>query len=155
MRIAALVLALLWVAFDYVTKQWALSTLADQSIVVNEYMNFALAFNRGAAFSFLADHGGWQRWLFLGLAVVVSIWLIYAILTEKPQWLMLLGYGSILGGAIGNGYDRMAHGYVVDFIQWHYQNYYWPTFNVADIAICTGVALIIGGWLFTKSAAKT
>lgn len=154
MRIAALLLALAWLIADYLSKQWALGALAQQPIIVNEYMNFALAFNRGAAFSFLADHGGWQRWFFTGLAATVGVWLVYAILTEQRRWLMLLGYGSILGGAVGNAYDRIVHGHVIDFIQWHYQRYYWPTFNIADVAICIGVALLIVAWLFGKPSAE-
>lgn len=154
MRITAFIVAILWLIADYFSKQWALDALSAQSIYVNEYMNFALAFNRGAAFSFLADHSGWQRWLFTGLAVAVSVWLIYAILTEPRRWLSLLGYGSIMGGAIGNAYDRLAYGHVVDFIQWHYKGWYWPTFNIADTAITCGVALLIASWLFSKPSRK-
>ena len=150
MRIAAFIVAALWLIADYFSKQWALDVLSVQSIYVNEFMNFALAFNRGAAFSFLAEHDGWQRWLFTGLAVVVSLWLAYAILTEPRRWLPLLGYGSIMGGAIGNAYDRLVYGHVVDFIQWHYKGWYWPTFNVADVGITIGVILLLAAWLFGK-----
>lgn len=141
-----------WFAADYFSKLWALDALANKPIVVNDWMNFYLAFNRGAAFSFLSDSGGWQRWLFISLAVVVALYLVYALLFEQLNGLARLGYAAILGGAVGNLYDRWTHGHVIDFIQWHYQDYYWPTFNIADVAITVGVIAVIFASIFGKHA---
>jgi signal peptidase II len=101
--------------------------------------------NEGAAFSFLSDAGGWQRWVFIGLAVAVSgailVWLRR--LPAKGQALLASGLSLILGGALGNVIDRVLHGYVIDFIRVHYEEHYFPAFNVADSAISIGAALIV------------
>ncbi|ABQ13650.1 signal peptidase II [Dichelobacter nodosus] len=128
---------------DYYSKYWALTELGARKIVVNTYMNFILAFNHGAAFSFLARAGGWQRWLFAGFAGIVALWLIMTLLTKSHHWLMSVSYACILGGAVGNLYDRVVYGYVIDFIQWHYRTFYWPVFNLADVAITLGVILML------------
>lgn len=128
---------------DYYSKYWALTELGARKIVVNTYMNFILAFNHGAAFSFLARAGGWQRWLFAGFAGIVALWLIMTLLTKSHHWLMNVSYACILGGAVGNLYDRVVYGYVIDFIQWHYRTFYWPVFNLADVAITLGVILML------------
>ena len=142
-QILSLIIAAVWIAADYFSKLWALDSLAQHSIKVNDYMNFHLAFNKGAAFSFLANQGGWQQWFFIGLAVLVSLWLLYVLMVENLDSLSRFGYASILGGALANAHDRLVYGHVVDFIQWHYQDYYWPIFNIADVAITIGVATII------------
>ena len=83
----------------------------------------------------------------MGIATVIGLWLCYAIVFERTNALTRLAYASILGGAIGNLYDRILHGKVVDFISWHIGNAYWPTFNVADVGICVGVGLLVIAWL--------
>ena len=140
-------IAAAWLGVDYVTKVWADSVLREGPIVVNSWMNFSLAYNKGAAFSFLSNEGGWQRWFFTAIAVVIGLWLLIAILREKLHPLLFIAYGSILGGALGNLYDRLTHGHVIDFIQWHYQGKAWPTFNIADVGICVGVGAMALLWL--------
>ncbi len=147
-------MAAAWFAADYFSKEWALTTLSQHSIQVNDWMNFRLAFNPGAAFSFLAGQDGWQRWFFAALAVVVSLWLLYSLMVDKLSILSRIGYAAILGGAVGNLYDRLIHGHVIDFIQWHYQNHYWPTFNIADVGITVGVATVILDGLFNRKASR-
>jgi signal peptidase II len=103
-----------------------------------------LAHNTGAAFSFLASAGGWQRWFLAAVAgvvsVVVAVWLTRL---EPRQRILGLSLGLILGGGLGNLIDRVTLGYVVDFISWHYEEWYWPAFNIADSAICLGAVLLL------------
>ncbi|MEM1404559.1 MAG: signal peptidase II [Pseudomonadota bacterium] len=108
------------------------------------WLNMTLHHNEGAAFSFLSDAGGWQRWFFAVLAVAVSTTLVVWLrqLTREQRWLAL-GLSLVLGGAIGNLVDRLRLGYVVDFISVHYETWYFPTFNVADAAISVGATLIV------------
>ena len=138
-------LAALLVLADQWTKQLALEhlTLATRD-VVTPFFDLTLAFNRGAAFSFLSDAGGWQRGFFTTISVVVSAVIVGWIwrLGSGQRWLAL-GLALILGGALGNLYDRVALGYVVDFISLHYQHYYWPAFNLADSAITGGALLLV------------
>ncbi|MGQ9425508.1 signal peptidase II [Gilvimarinus sp. F26214L] len=150
--IAALILVL-----DQITKLWAESALAGGEVVVlTSWFRLELAYNTGAAFSLLYDAGGWQRWLFSGLAIAVSvgivIWIarLVASRTAGRHW-ELLALALILGGALGNVYDRILLGHVVDFVVWHYQQYHWPTFNIADSAISVGAALLIVDMLFVQS----
>lgn len=148
--------SILAIVLDQITKNWASAALGDgSSYVVFSWFKFQLAHNYGAAFSFLGDASGWQRWMFSVLAVVVSIVLIVWIVktvqrNEKGRWCELLALSLILGGAIGNVYDRLLLGYVVDFIVWHYQDNYFPTFNIADSAICSGAALMIFDMFFLQ-----
>lgn len=108
------------------------------------WLNMTLHHNQGAAFSFLSDAGGWQRWFFAVLAVAVSATLVVWLrqLNQQQRWLAL-GLSLVLGGAIGNLVDRLRLGYVVDFISVHYDTWYFPTFNIADAAISVGAALIV------------
>ena len=108
------------------------------------WLNMTLHHNQGAAFSFLSDAGGWQRWFFAVLAVAVSATLVVWLrqLTQQQRWLAF-GLSLVLGGAIGNLVDRLRLGYVVDFISVHYDTWYFPTFNIADAAISVGAALIV------------
>lgn len=149
-QVLSLLIAIAWIAGDYFSKNWALSTLSQQTIQVNSWFNLNLAFNPGAAFSFLAGQGGWQRWFFAGLAIVVALWLLYSLFFDRLNGLTRFGYASILGGALGNMYDRLVHGKVIDFIQWHYQNHAWPTFNIADVAITVGVTMVLLGTIVNK-----
>ncbi|MGY6277454.1 signal peptidase II [Methylomonas sp. MgM2] len=115
-----------------------------ESIPVMPYFNLTYAHNTGAAFSFLAQAGGWQRWLFAGLAIVMSgIIAVWLMRLEKHETLMAIALSMILGGAIGNLIDRVAYGYVIDFLDVYYKHWHWPAFNIADSAICIGVGLIL------------
>ena len=132
------------IGLDQLTKSWITSgfQLGD-SITITSFFNLVLAYNTGAAFSFLAGAGGWQRVFFIAIAAVASIVIVY--LMRKPQnhTLMNAALALILGGAIGNVIDRVRLGHVVDFIQVHGAGYYFPAFNVADSAITVGAALLI------------
>jgi len=134
------------VVVDQITKIAADSQLIlNQSRVeITSWFNLTLHYNPGAAFSFLSDAGGWQRWFFTivsaGVSIVLLVWLYRLSRQEKIlTWSLAL----ILGGAIGNLIDRVAYGHVIDFIQWHYQGSYFPTFNIADSAITLGAVLLI------------
>ena len=111
--------------------------------VIPGLLNFVLAYNPGAAFSFLADAGGWQKFFFTALAFAVSGWLGWQMLRGGQSRMMNLASALIIGGALGNVIDRLIHGHVIDFIQVYYQHYYWPAFNIADSAICLGAALMV------------
>lgn len=138
--VAALVLVL-----DGWTKALA-TRLLDYGVprVITPQFNFTLLHNRGAAFSLLSEAGGWQQWLLGGIALAVSVAIIVA-LRRLPRTAHRQGVGLalVLGGAIGNLGDRLRLGYVVDFIQVHYRDLYWPAFNVADSAITVGAGLLI------------
>jgi signal peptidase II len=138
-------LALVLVLLDQWTKGLASARLEyARPLEVLPVLNFTLHHNPGAAFSFLNDAGGWQRWFFSAIAFVVSLVLCVWLSRLKPQeWLLGLSLAMILGGAVGNLWDRLALGYVVDFISVHYHGSYFPTFNVADSAISVGAALMI------------
>ena len=132
------------VALDQITKFTVTSRFQlGDSVTITSFFNMVLAYNTGAAFSFLADAGGWQRIFFTIIAVIASIVII--VLLRKPQnhRLFNAALALILGGAIGNLIDRVLLGHVVDFIQVHAGGYYWPAFNVADSAITIGAALLI------------
>ena len=138
-------LSLLIVVLDQFTKWLATGQLSygEQIAVIPAYFNITLLHNTGAAFSFLSDAGGWQRWFFaviaLGVSVGITIWL--SRLHPSQRWLAI-ALGLVLGGAIGNLWDRLHLGYVVDFIQVYYQQWYWPAFNVADSAITVGATML-------------
>ena len=115
-----------------------------ESIPLIPYFNLTYVHNTGAAFSFLAQAGGWQRWLFAGLAVVMSsIIAVWLHRLQKHETLMAVALAFVLGGAIGNLIDRVAYGYVIDFLDVYYQDWHWPAFNIADSAICIGVGLML------------
>jgi signal peptidase II len=138
-------LAVVVVILDQLTKYIASTSLEMlQPVAVMPMFNWTLMHNTGAAFSFLADAGGWQRWFFAIIALVVSIVIVLWIkrLEQHEKW-QAIALALILGGAIGNVIDRIWLGYVVDFIQVYYQQWYWPAFNIADSAIFVGVAMII------------
>ena len=139
-------LALVIFALDWLTKQYVEASIAyGQSIPVLPFFDLTLRYNTGAAFSFLADAGGWQRWFFsfIALAVVVGIsWRLVIVATTNR--LEALSLSLILGGAVGNLYDRLVYGHVVDFLEFHWQqSWYFPAFNVADSAITIGVVLML------------
>ncbi|WP_131781407.1 signal peptidase II [Legionella gresilensis] len=140
-----LLLSLLVICIDQLSKFWAATQLLPyQPEPLLPMVNFTLAYNTGAAFSFLSNAGGWQRWLFAIFSLVMSaVLLIWLLRTPKHLKLQLTGISLVLGGAIGNLYDRAIVGYVVDFIQVYYKNFYWPVFNIADSAICIGAFLLL------------
>jgi signal peptidase II len=129
---------------DQITKWWAQMSLPmAQPIKVTDFLNWFLIYNPGAAFSFLSQAGGWQRWFFtvIGIvAAIVIIWLLQKNAHDRPFCLAL---SLILGGAIGNVLDRLLYGAVVDFIDVHYDGWHWPAFNIADSAISIGATLIV------------
>nr|VFJ61737.1 MAG: signal peptidase II [Candidatus Kentron sp. FM]VFJ62763.1 MAG: signal peptidase II [Candidatus Kentron sp. FM]VFK09311.1 MAG: signal peptidase II [Candidatus Kentron sp. FM] len=136
--------AALIVILDQGTKYLA-STLLEPHVpvVILPFLNFTLTHNPGAAFSFLSDAGGWQRWLFAGLSAAVSIVLIgWLHGIERGRLLLPAALTLVLGGALGNLWDRLVQGAVVDFIDLHYRGWHWPTFNVADSAITVGAFLL-------------
>lgn len=139
-------LALVVIVLDQWTKHLAQTHLTfAEPVPVLPFLNWTLLYNYGAAFSFLADQGGWQKWFFSGLALVVSLG-IMAFLVRVPRKAKLLstGLALVLGGALGNLIDRVRLGHVVDFIHIHYQNVWnYPAFNIADSAITLGVILIL------------
>jgi signal peptidase II len=114
------------------------------STTITSFFNIVRAHNTGAAFSFLAAASGWQRWLFTGIAVAAVVFIIWMLRTHPGQKLFCLSLACILGGAVGNLVDRLLHGYVVDFLQFHYAGWYFPAFNVADSGITLGaIGLIV------------
>ena len=145
-RLSWLWLTLLVLVIDQASKVYFDSALQmyQQVVIIPDYFSWTLAYNTGAAFSFLADSGGWQRWLFALIAVVVSAVLVVWLkrLGRDDTWLAI-ALALILGGALGNLYDRIAYGHVIDFILVHWQNrWYFPAFNFADSAICVGAVML-------------
>lgn len=115
-----------------------------ESIAIFPYFNLTYVHNTGAAFSLLSEAGGWQRWLFAALAIIISIILsIWLARLKKHETLLAVALALVLGGAIGNLIDRLAYGYVIDFLDVYVRNWHWPAFNVADSAISVGVFLIL------------
>ena len=133
------------VIVDYLSKQMAEASLTlYQPVPVWPFFNLTLMYNYGAAFSFLSDAGGWQRWFFAGLAGLVSIVIIWWLKgTDRRQRLHAIALALILGGALGNLWDRLLLGYVVDFLDVYYASWHWPAFNVADSAITVGAVLMV------------
>lgn len=144
-------LSVLVIALDQGTKYLAATQLTF-AIPEPVFSGFSLLLlhNTGAAFSFLSDADGWQRWFFIGLASVVSIVLLVWIkrLSENERW-TAIALAMILGGAIGNVIDRVMHGYVIDFLDFYYDKWHWPAFNLADSAISLGAAILIIHGLFS------
>ncbi len=143
-------LSLLVVVLDQWSKYWIVANFREYEVLtVWPVFNLTLVYNTGAAFSFLSDAGGWQRWFFVTVGVLVSlvmvIWL--ARLQPRERW-TALGLALVVGGAVGNLIDRVVLGKVVDFLQWHWQDWYWPSFNLADSAITLGVILLLLDGLF-------
>jgi signal peptidase II len=154
-------LSLAILAIDQLSKQLAVFWLVySEPKVFLPFFNFTLLYNEGAAFSFLSDAGGWQRWFFASIALSVSVLLIAWILRlDDKKRLEISGLSLILGGAVGNLWDRLMLGHVIDFVDWYYpaegsclyffysrsdlQSCHWPAFNIADSAILVGVALLI------------
>jgi signal peptidase II len=147
--LSALVVALDQLAKWFIVTQFALFEI----LPAGRFLDITRLHNEGAAFSLLAQAGGWQRWFFVGLASVIGvaiIWWLYTLPARGHPWLSI-GLALILGGAVGNGYDRLIHGHVVDFLHFHWSLAYFPAFNVADIAITSGaIMLVIDALLHTR-----
>ena len=129
---------------DQFTKVLIIKNILDgHFIAINSYLYIVHFKNEGAAFSFLSDAGGWQRYFLSLVAAVASIFIIFMIKKHRDELYTALGLSLILGGALGNLYDRVSVGYVTDFLYFHFNDYYWPAFNVADTAITIGALIII------------
>jgi signal peptidase II len=144
-KIKYYLLAFLLIALDHITKLFVYDNLdLGISIEINSFLSFTHVHNYGAAFSFLANENGWQQYFLVAVSSVASLAIIvWMIKTDKQQILKLMALSFILAGAVGNLIDRVILGFVIDFIDLHYQNFYWPVFNVADSAITLGVILLI------------
>ena len=139
-----LVIALAVIVLDQLTKAMIVAAfqLGDARRVTS-FFDIVRAHNRGAAFSFLNDASGWQRWFFIGLGGVATVFIVWLLARHSGQRLFCWALALILGGAVGNVVDRILHGHVVDFIQVHWASAYFPSFNVADSAISVGAAFLI------------
>jgi len=147
--LSALVLAL-----DQWSKAWVLRTLPEHVPVpvIDGFWNWYRTYNTGAAFSFLADAGGWQKWFFITLAFAICglmTWMLAR--TSRHDWRSAFPLALVVGGALGNVIDRFLHGHVIDFVQWHVGEHYWPAFNIADSAVMGGaIGIALFGLLSGK-----
>ncbi|MDF1528074.1 MAG: signal peptidase II [Sedimenticola sp.] len=144
--------SLLIIVFDQLSKQLIeASFMVYETLSVLPFFNLTLAYNEGAAFSFLSDQGGWQRWFFAFVAAFVTVVLVIWLSRLKDERVLAISLALVIGGAIGNLIDRLMLGYVIDFLDFFYGQYHWPAFNVADIAISVGVFLMFVDALFGQS----
>jgi signal peptidase II len=140
----SLILAFIVLVLDVATKRWVESILFHgQQIPLTGFFNLVLTYNAGAAFSFLSDAAGWQRWFFSAIAASASALIIYLLRKHAAEKMFCIALSLILGGALGNLWDRITLGHVVDFLDFHISNYHWPAFNVADSGIFLGAMLLI------------
>ena len=153
-----LLVSLLVLVLDQLSKQWVLASLPEYTAipVIEGFWNWYRTYNTGAAFSFLSDAGGWQKWFFtvlaFGISALLAVWLSR---TPRSDWRTALPFALVIGGAIGNVIDRLQHGHVIDFIQWHWREHYWPAFNIADAAIVGGaIGIALFGLLAGKPKAR-
>ena len=151
-----LLLAVIVIVLDQ-TSKLAISShfVYGESLAITSFFNLVLAHNTGAAFSFLSEAGGMQRWLFSLIAVVASVWIVWLLRKHQAEKLFALALALILGGALGNLIDRIAYGYVVDFLDFHWAGYHFAAFNVADSAITCGAALLIWDGIRGKKHERT
>ena len=139
-----LALAALIVVADQVTKYAVVQYFAvNNTVAVTSFFNLLLVYNPGAAFSFLSDAAGWQRWFFVSIALIASAWIVYLLREYPNQRLFALALSLVLAGAVGNVIDRILFGAVVDFLDFHAYGWHWPAFNVPDSAISCGALLLI------------
>ena len=141
-----LILSALVVLVDQVTKILAVKYLVGRPpvVVVPGFFDFSLVYNTGAAFGLLNNAEGWQNFFFIGVATLVSLFLVVSLYRMNRSDIQIaMAFALILGGAVGNVVDRIQQGYVVDFIHWFYQDWHWPTFNIADSAITIGAVLLV------------
>jgi signal peptidase II len=139
----------LWISVGVVVVDLSTKYYFDTTFVYGEtryvtpFFNWVLVYNPGAAFSFLANAGGWQREFFIVLTTVITAVLLWMLKTNQPNRWLSTALVLVVGGALGNLFDRIVHGHVIDFIQLHAAGYYWPAFNVADSAICVGAVMLV------------
>lgn len=138
-------LSVIAVILDQVTKFLIVASMKFQSLIeILPGFNLVHVRNYGAAFSFLSDAGGWQRWFFAGMAIVISVVLtVWLARLKRHEVMLAVALSLVLGGAVGNLIDRIAYGYVIDFLDVYYQDWHWPAFNIADSAITLGVGLML------------
>lgn len=149
-----LVLSAIVIALDLYTKHLILGAFSyGEHLTVTSFFELVRYHNEGAAFSFLAGAGGWQRFFFSAIALIASAIILNLLRKHHAQKLFCFALALVLGGALGNLYDRVTLGYVVDFLFFHYHQYYWPAFNVADSAISCGVVLLL--WDNFRKPAKS
>jgi signal peptidase II len=142
-------LTIILVAFDQVTKFWVTHHLHFfEPFRILPFLNLTLAYNTGAAFSFLHSASGWQNWIFSTLAIIVSFVVLFWLgkLPGRNRWLSI-ALCLILAGALGNAWDRMTYGYVIDFLDFHAVDWHFAIFNIADGAICVGAAMLFWDWI--------
>ncbi len=146
-------LALLVLVVDLGVKQWIMDNFQlYETRALIPFFNLHYAHNPGAAFSFLAGEDGWQRWFFAGIAIgIAAVLMVMMYRHSAAQKLNNIAYALIIGGALGNLFDRMVHGFVVDMIDFYVGNWHFPTFNIADTGICIGAALIVLEGFFVSS----
>lgn len=148
-------LAVAIVVVDHLTKWWVSASLDYQEFIpVLPFFSMVRVHNTGAAFSFLADAGGWQRWFFIAIGVVATV-IIVRLLRRHGDGPIALPLALVLGGALGNIIDRVVLGYVVDFLYFHYKGFAWPAFNVADMAISVGAAMLVWDSLHSSKPATS
>jgi signal peptidase II len=139
-----LVISIVVIALDQLTKHWIVQAFVPgESLGLTPFFNLVLAYNTGAAFSLFAEAGGWQRAFFVAVAVIASTIILHLLRKHHGQTLFSVALSLILGGALGNLWDRILLGKVVDFLDFYYAGHHWPAFNVADSAITVGAALLI------------
>ena len=138
-------LTVIWLVLDQISKQWVANSMdLYQSVEVLPFFNITYVHNLGAAFSFLADQGGWQRWFFTAVAAIASIiFTVWLAKVPKEQTCLGLAIALMLSGALGNLIDRVLFGYVIDFLDFYAAGYHWPAFNIADSVIFVGAGLMI------------
>ena len=144
------------IGVDHLTKFWVSSSLDYQEFVpVLPFFSLVLVHNTGAAFSFLADAGGWQRWFFIAVGIVATVVIVRLLKRHTQDVRLALPLALVLGGALGNVIDRAVLGYVVDFLYFHYQGFAWPAFNIADSAIFIGAVWLVWDSLLGKHETRT
>jgi len=137
-------LSALVIILDQLSKVWISSHFGNgESLPVTSFFMLVLIHNQGASFGMLNDAGGWQRWMFSAIALVASVWIVWLLRKHGEQKLFCFAMAMILGGALGNLIDRIAYGYVVDFLYFHWNEHYFPAFNLADSAITCGAGLLL------------
>lgn len=151
-----LLLSLLVIVLDQVSKQLAEAMmLVYETVPVMPFFSLTLVYNEGAAFSFLSDQGGWQRWLFVALAMAISLVLVGWLARLRDERLLAISLALVIGGAVGNLIDRLLFGHVIDFLDFYYGSWHWPAFNIADSAITIGVLLLLLDSFFEGSKKAT
>ena len=145
-------LATVIIILDQITKLWvSQSFVYGENMAVTDFFNLVLVHNSGAAFSFLSNAGGWQRWFFSAIAAIASVWIILLLRKHKQEKLFCFSLTLILGGALGNLIDRAAYGYVVDFLDFYWNTYHFPAFNIADSAVTCGAGVLLWESFIKKS----